>query len=312
MAKIILCAGIDADIMTGLQNYYADAFDFLTLDSAQALMDAIRAFRASLIMLSTDLPDCGSIQELSIALRSHNNTETVPLFIITNTGPDQKEKIKLFQAGLIDGYFAMPINIEELAAYASVFLQRQALQEELEEKNLLLSKMSITDELMQIFNRRYLMHRLDDELERIKRYDYPLSILMLDIDFFKNINDKFGHIQGDNALRGLGLLLKKNIRAMDILCRYGGEEIVIILPHMNAKGSLLTAERLRTKVCETDFGTIEIPLKFTISIGLVTLEETADIGIDGLFQLLDQQLYKAKNSGRNQVSAAVFRNNTAV
>jgi diguanylate cyclase (GGDEF) domain len=172
--------------------------------------------------------------------------------------------------------------------------------------------MSITDELMQIFNRRYLMHRLDDELERIKRYDYPLSILMLDIDFFKNINDKFGHIQGDNALRGLGLLLKKNIRAMDILCRYGGEEIVIILPHMNAKGSLLTAERLRTKVCETDFGTIEIPLKFTISIGLVTLEETADIGIDGLFQLLDQQLYKAKNSGRNQVSAAVFRNNTAV
>ncbi len=307
MAKqSILCIGIDKDTVSSLRGYFADRFTLDSISSAQELLNKLKDYKASLIFLNNHLRDCDSCQELCIAIRSRVNTETVPIIILANDH-EQKEKITLFQAALIDGYFTMPINIEELAAYANVFLQRQALQEELEEKNKLLSKISITDDLMQVFNRRYLMRRLDEELRKIKRYDYPLSALMLDLDFFKEVNDKYGHLQGDSTLKSLAALLKKNVRNMDIICRYGGEEIVILLPHINFHGAKLTAERLRTKVKQHDFGTKDVTIKLTISLGLVSFDAQDKLDVDTVIRALDQQLYEAKNSGRDRVCAVIYK-----
>ncbi len=307
--KNIFSIGLDKQTIESLYAYFSESFDFIIIETAEDLMSKIKKQKASLIFLNNHLPDFDNCQELCIVLRSRPNTETVPLIILTNDAPKlyQKEKISLFQAGLIDGYFSMPLNAEELAAYSNVFLQRQALQEELEETNRLLSKISVTDELMQIFNRRYLIQRLEDELRRIKRYNYPLSAMMIDLDYFKKINDKYGHAQGDKALKGLAIFLKQNIRAMDILCRYGGEEIVILLPHTNDKGSSLTAERIRSRVKAHNFGDTENPLRFTVSIGLVTFDGLDDINVDKVIRALDAQLYTAKNNGRNKVCEALYK-----
>jgi len=191
MAKqSILCIGIDKHTVASLKGYFADRYNLNSISTAQELLNRVTDYKPSLIYLNNRLPDLNNCQELCIAIRSRINTETVPIIILTNDD-EQKEKITLFQAALIDGYFTMPINIEELAAYANVFLQRQALQEELEEKNKLLSKISITDDLMRIFNRRYLMQRLNEEIKKIKRYKYPLSALMIDLDFFKEVTVPF-------------------------------------------------------------------------------------------------------------------------
>jgi two-component system, cell cycle response regulator len=308
--KNIFSIGLDPETISALSAYFADNFDFIIVETAEELISKIKKIKASLLFLNNHLPDFDNCQELCIVLRSIPNTETVPLIVLTHDQLEsaQKEKISLFQAGLIDGYFSIPLNAEELAAYSNVFLQRQGLQEELEEKNNLLSKISTTDDLMQIYNRRYLIHRLEDELSRIKRYNYPFSALMIDLDYFKKINDRYGHTQGDKALKGLADMLKTNIRAMDILCRYGGEEIVILLPHTSDKGASLTAERIRSRVDAHNFGNNDSPLRFTISIGLVTFDGQDDLTVDKVIKALDTQLYKAKNSGRNKVCESSYKN----
>lgn len=275
--------------------------------TAQEFMEKIGIFKPMLIFLNNKLPDLENCQELCIALRAHPNTETVPLIVLTSDSPNQQEKIKLFQAGLIEGYFSMPLNIEELAAYTNVFLQRQALQEELEEKNLELGKMSITDDLTQIYNRRFLINRLQDEINKINRYTYPLSALMTDIDHFKKINDEHGHSQGDNILKELAAVLKKNLRSIDMVCRYGGEEFIILLPHTNYAGAKITAERILKKIEQYNFNLSEKNEKLTISIGFATFHKNESLDIDTIITNLDKQLYKAKNSGRNKACGIAFK-----
>lgn len=304
----MVLVGIAPKMTATLESYFdASQFNFYTFHTAKELIDKIRRHKASLIFLNYSLPDTNNPQELCIALRSHPDTETIPIIIINSSDADQKEKITLFNAGLIDGYFVHPISIEELAAYANVFLQRQALQTELEAKNSLLQNISLTDELMQIYNRRYLIQRLDEEIKRIKRHNYPLSVAMLDIDFFKKINDKFGHTTGDAVLKKLAQLLKQTIRVIDIICRYGGEELIVISPHTNLEGARLLAERLRKKIKSYNFGEHHNPLQITLSIGIISFDGTEDLSFDKIIQALDPQLYKAKNAGRDCICAQAFK-----
>jgi len=304
----MVLVGISPGMTSTLESYFdTTRFNFHAFGTAKELIDKIRRHKASLIFLNHSLPDTNNCQELCIALRSHPDTETVPIIVINSSAADQKEKITLFNAGLIDGYFVHPISIEELAAYANVFLQRQGLQAELEAKNSLLRNISITDELMQIYNRRYLIQRLDEEIKRIKRHNYPLSVAMLDIDFFKKINDKFGHTTGDVVLKNLAQLLKQTIRVIDIICRYGGEEIIVISPHTNLEGARLLAERLRKKIKSHNFAESHNPLQITLSIGIISFDGTEDMDFDKIIQALDQQLYKAKNAGRDCICAQAFK-----
>jgi diguanylate cyclase (GGDEF)-like protein len=131
---------------------------------------------------------------------------------------------------------------------------------------------------------------------------------MLDIDHFKEINDTFGHSQGDLALEKLAELIKRNIRNVDIACRYGGEEMVVIFAFTGFEGVYDVANRLLKKVEEHNFGTLENPLKFTVSIGLLTVENKDDTDVDSLFRTLDKQLYAAKNSGRNKICGGLLKN----
>jgi len=306
--KIIIGVGIPEALAQGVkQQLNPGLFDFVESPSAQDLMASLKKYKIDLMFLYNELPDLKNYEELCIALRSDPELETVPVIVISKDDHHTRERIKMLNSGLIDGFVNSAISPEELNAYANVFLQRRALEEELEQKNALLNQLSITDELTKLFNRRYLIEILNQELNKLKRYDYHLSCIMFDIDHYKSINDEFGHTQGDLALENLADFVKKNIRATDIACRYGGDEMVVLFPFTDFESSYIATERLRRKIESTNFGSAELPLKFTISIGLVGLDTKTDIDVDRLLILLDKQLYEAKNSGRNKICGTLYR-----
>ena len=165
-----------------------------------------------------------------------------------------------------------------------------------------LEKLALTDALTGCLNRRALSEALTQELDRARRYNLALTILLADIDRFKQINDTRGHIAGDSVLRQVGELLRREARSVDIVARYGGEEFVVVMPETALHGAAIFAERLRRRVMARDFGDPgEDPLHMTVSIGLASFPDDRVQSADSFVSLADQALYRAKNEGRNLV-----------
>ncbi|MEE8251162.1 MAG: diguanylate cyclase [Gemmatimonadales bacterium] len=158
-----------------------------------------------------------------------------------------------------------------------------------------------TDPLTQTLNRRALVDKLRTELQRGARYGHELSLLMIDLDHFKQVNDTYGHLVGDTVLRQLGEILMDEARNVDIVARYGGEEFVIVLPDTQVEGALIFAERLRSRVETHNFGDSQDPLHVTISVGLAGMAAGESIDVEAVFAGADDALYKAKDGGRNMV-----------
>ncbi len=168
-----------------------------------------------------------------------------------------------------------------------------------------LEQESITDPLMGIYNRRYLDRRLEDEERRARRYNLPLSVLMIDIDHFKKINDTHGHHAGDLVLRALGQLITGTVRSTDIVARYGGEEIVVIAPNTPVGTAARLADRLRQAVEGATLAPNSVPgekqaPRITVSIGVAYLGSGIH-SARALMQNVDEALYRAKAEGRNRV-----------
>ncbi len=160
-------------------------------------------------------------------------------------------------------------------------------------------QMSFTDPLTNLFNRRHFQVEFEREFKRAKRYNSPLSVAVADIDFFKRINDNYGHSCGDYVLKEIAYLIKNNFRQTDMIFRYGGEEFVIILTETAGENALVPLERLRETVENHDFKYHDKSLKITLSIGVTSnleFETSAE-----MFDEADSKLYQAKNNGRNQV-----------
>ena len=164
-----------------------------------------------------------------------------------------------------------------------------------------------TDSLMQINNRRYFDKKIEDEVNISSRYSLPLSLLMLDIDFFKNINDTYGHVVGDSVLREIAEIIKCVARDSDIIARYGGEEIAIIATNTNYENATVLAERLRKIIEQSTFKQCcanEEDFRISISIGISYLHPQKNTSSKELVVEADKALYKAKDSGRNRVVLA--------
>jgi len=171
-------------------------------------------------------------------------------------------------------------------------------------------ELAIIDRLTGTHNREYFLRRLAQELDRATRYQFPLSLLMIDIDNFKAVNDTLGHPQGDAVLRIIAKIVRNEVRAIDLVGRYGGEEFIVLLPETglggdaasSATGALLVAERIRKGV-DDEFRGLQKPLNLSISIGVAVrrFPEDRDMDQKELIRLADEQLYKAKTSGKNKV-----------
>ena len=169
---------------------------------------------------------------------------------------------------------------------------------ELQKMNEELKRLSSTDQLTKLFNRRKMHEELDKEYKRASRYKNPFSIIMFDIDFFKKINDTFGHQAGDAVLSELSHLVKKIIRATDVASRWGGEEFLILCPETNLNQASILAEKIRSNVENYNF-----PVDKTVTVSIGVSEFRKDSSIENIIEQADERLYKAKNSGRNKVVA---------
>jgi diguanylate cyclase (GGDEF)-like protein len=171
------------------------------------------------------------------------------------------------------------------------------------EANNKLEELSITDGLTGLYNYRYLMQTLELEYKRAVRYKHGLALLMIDIDHFKELNDKFGHPCGDFIIKNIAMLLKHNVRTTDLVARYGGDEIAIILIETNKKTALEVAEKLRAEVENFAFEWEGKPINVTLSIGAVAIPSARIENWKGLFSAADQALYQAKKTDRNTIIA---------
>jgi two-component system cell cycle response regulator len=186
---------------------------------------------------------------------------------------------------------------------ATAAIRRAQALETTRADNLRLEELATTDPLTKVLNRRALLERLTAEMERTRRFGSSLSLLVLDVDHFKAVNDTAGHLAGDSVLRQLGALLEEEVRRVDTVARYGGEEFVAILPETSPGGGLVFAERLRERVASRafDVGPGRRPVHLTVSIGIASFPSPQVETIEELFARADEALYRAKSGGRNQV-----------
>ena len=235
-------------------------------------------------------------------VRSHESTRNLPILALID--PDDKSRaIKALDIGVND-VLARPIDPEELAARVRTQIKRKRYTDLLRSNLDQSLEAAVTDPLTGLHNRRYMTGQLDALVARAVRDGQPVSALLLDIDHFKKINDSFGHDAGDEVLREFAVRLASNVRAVDLPCRHGGEEFVVVMPETSLEDAERIAERIRMHVSGAPFrvaGGKEV-LTVTISIGVASTLGTGDTP-DHLLKRADEALYEAKASGRNRVIA---------
>jgi diguanylate cyclase (GGDEF)-like protein len=193
----------------------------------------------------------------------------------------------------------MPSEMERLQVIgnqASLALQNALLHEELE-------RLSVTDRLTELYNHGYFQQRLEEEVARAARFEHQVSLIMLDIDDFKDFNDSYGHPHGDRVLRAVSNIIRDNLREMDVAARYGGEEFVVVLPETDSEGARQVGDRIRECVADFPFvgGEDLPPVHKTISVGVAAYPD--DAGTHGsLIEAADKAMYHAKHSGKDQVA----------
>lgn len=166
-------------------------------------------------------------------------------------------------------------------------------------------RMTIVDGLTQVHNKRYLFEVLEREVVRARRHERALSVLMFDIDHFKQVNDMHGHLAGDHVLKELVRVVKERIRRDEVLARYGGEEFALVLPETRLDGAVALGESIRQKIADARISFQGRAVPISISVGVATLEER-DKNASDLIQRADEQLYEAKRGGRNRVCSQRF------
>ncbi|MBI4388307.1 MAG: diguanylate cyclase [Candidatus Omnitrophica bacterium] len=208
---------------------------------------------------------------------------------------DQVERISELTQSILNRFALM---LREKRLENEVAKQRASLHE----INQKLEAFAIHDELTGIYNHRYFQEKLYEEFLRARRYGHPLSCLMLDIDYFKSINDVRGHLVGDEVLKELAHILKALVRQMDVIARYGGEEFAILLPHVGYEGAVLFAERAKAAISDNTFLAGRYDLKLTVSVGVSSYPDDALQKHDDLLAFADRGLFHAKGDrGRNSI-----------
>lgn len=255
-------------------------------------------------MVITDwmMPEMDGV-ELCKAIRNERNPGYV--FIVFLTSKDTKEDIITGLEAGADDYLTKPFHRAELMARLKTGKRVLALERSLKKANEEIRFMSITDPLTGLYNRGYLMDRLPEELNRARRYNHPLSLVLCDIDRFKQVNDTYGHLAGDVVLRHLAASLKGGVReGIDWIARYGGEEFFIVLCETELQGAIALSERLRRAVTAKPAAVWEgHEIRVTASFGITSFIPSThqDISPDMLMKEADRYLYLAKEEGRNRV-----------
>jgi two-component system, cell cycle response regulator len=266
--------------------------------TATSLAEALRLYRTvapDLVMLDVLMPHVDGYKLSQIFKREG---PFVPIILLT--GLDDLESKRRGLAAGADEFLTKPVNEFELQIRVSSMLRIKRLADELEAANSKLKALAAVDALTQLPNRRVLSERLAFEFTRAARYFQPLSCLMVDVDYFKKVNDTYGHPIGDKVLIEVAATLQRTIRVTDMVGRYGGEEFMVILPQTKGADARIAGERLRRAVATRPRESADVP-EVTISVGAAAMDKPPAASVDELVRQADQALYKAKEAGRNRV-----------
>lgn len=232
-------------------------------------------------------------------LRSLDATRQTPILSLVDEG-DLKRMVRALDIGVND-YLMRPVERNELVARVRTQLRRKRFSDRLKQSLQLSLELAVTDQLTGLFNRRYMSRHLNTLLG--DNNSKQVSFLMLDVDFFKQINDTYGHDVGDEVLREFANRISANVRGIDLACRFGGEEFVVVMPDTDMSFAYMVAERLRQSVADAPFevsaAARQVPVTISIGVASSSTGDTPDV----LLKRADQALYRAKRDGRNRVVA---------
>lgn len=299
---VVLVVDDNKLIRVQLRDYVESlGYAVITAENGEEAFEVTRKHSLDLILLDIILPDLGGMELLEM-LRQQKNLLQLPVIIISGLSGSES-KLKALEIGA-DDYITKPVNYDELQAKMKTVLRKKFYFEEVTQNYHLAVKRAITDSLTELYNHGYFHEFLEREINRCRRYQHSLAVIIADIDYFKNYNDYYGHPKGDMVLKTVAGILTKSTRSTDHVARYGGEEFAVVLPETDLPGALIVAEKIRFSVEKHQFEGQETQPDGNLTISLGVSSITADDDATNLKQLIDradQALYEAKKKGRNRV-----------
>lgn len=275
----------------------ASGFQTITASNGADALRIAQTEHPDLVILDVMMPGMSG-HEVCQQLKSMESTADIPvLFLSARVEVD--DRVEGLKLGAAD-YMTKPFHFKELVARLETILEHSQALRKIKEEYVKLREISIVDNLTGLYNRQYLMERLEEESNRAKRYKYPVSCLMIDIDFFKSINDQYGHLAGDDILADVALVLKNSTRVVDLVARFGGEEFTIFLPQTGSSGAEVVAKKIHENLAVFDFTINGQSVPVTVSIGIAVYNGVFWENGLAILRAADQALYEAKNRGRNQ------------
>jgi diguanylate cyclase (GGDEF)-like protein len=281
--------------------------DLLTFDgyivesarSGEAALKQVQVSRPDLILLDILMPGMDGY-EVCTRLKADENTRDIPVVFVSSM-TDIDSKLQGFKVGGVE-YINKPYQHAEILVRVNTHITMLRLRRDLEERNAELERLANTDYLTNLYNRRRFFHAAEEEFKKVLRGGKTFSITLIDLDYFKRVNDTHGHLIGDRVLVHVAQLIRMYCRVSDTAARYGGEEFIVLHPSIDRKIAIQIAEKIRKEVEASPFFHENDEIGVTLSAGVVDTQSCRDCPrIDDVLALADKALYRAKGAGRNQV-----------
>ena len=305
LAHILIVDDVATNIKL-LNSFLSSNYNISVASSGREAISVVEKSKPDLILLDVMMPDIDGFETCRL-IKNNDNNFYIPIILVTALN-EVEDKIKGIESGA-DDFITKPVNKHELLARVKSLLRIKFLHDQLQEKVKQLEdakenlrELAIKDGLTNLYNYRYFKDAICKEIERAKRNRSEFSLIMFDIDYFKNYNDTHGHLAGDDVLRIIADLVKINIRRIDVAARYGGEEFALIFPETDKTAVRIVANKIKNLVDNYKFfnETTQPNGKISISVGVATFPLNGKT-IEELIDCADRRLYIAKAKGKNQV-----------
>lgn len=295
--RILLVDDDESNLLIVQEALAKGGYDIQSLRDGKQALELIQKWNPHLVILDVSMPGLNGLELLkSIRLKLKY------ISVIFLSARAETQDIVLGLDAGADDYICKPFKVEELLARVRAQLRIKSLQDQLTNANAKLKQQVDIDDLTGLYNMRSLYERLDKEISRCQRFKGSIAVIMMDMDFFKTVNDNNDHLFGSYVLAEVGKIVRANVRRFDHAARYGGDEFLIILSEVNLRGAIIFCERLRRSIQNHHFVNKQNQADLTCSMGLAILSENeAEIDARELVKIADKALYEAKAQGRNCV-----------